>query len=125
MRPSDSRSDETSAGGTSPSMRDLGGKVKDDLAELREAADRRRAELLEQARQLMDQHPFLAVGAACGIGYVLSGALFSRLTGRLVLTGARMYLGRMLKDTLGAELFGVMTGAQESPAEARAAEQGA
>ena len=97
---------EAKAAGGEPSMRDLGGKVKDDLSELREAAERRREELLGEASRLVDEHPFLALGAAFGAGYVLSGALFSRLTARLAMVGARAYLGRVLKTTLGEELFG-------------------
>jgi hypothetical protein len=85
-----------------PTMQDVGEHMKQDFAELRAAAERRRDEVLSQVRELVDQHPLAAVGAAFGAGYLLSGALLSRMTFRLALLGARWYAGRMVRDLVQA-----------------------
>lgn len=38
----------------------------------------------------IEQHPYRTLAAALGIGYVLGGGLFTRLTGRIVGTGFRL-----------------------------------
>jgi hypothetical protein len=38
----------------------------------------------------VQQHPYGTLAAALGVGYVLGGGLFTRLTGRLLRTGARV-----------------------------------
>jgi hypothetical protein len=92
----------------SPSIRELGEKVKSDLHELRGVAEKRKDELFGELRALVGRHPFASVGAAFGAGYVLSGALLSRTTARAVRLGLRIYLGRLIKSTLGAELGHVL-----------------
>jgi hypothetical protein len=87
-----------------PSIREVGERVKRDLGALRGAAERERAQILGEVQRLVDQHPFAAVGVAFAAGYVVSGALLSRATARLVRVGVRMYLGRLLRDTFGAPL---------------------
>lgn len=52
----------------------------------------------------MKRHPYGTLAAAVGIGYVLGGGLFTRLTGRILGTGLRIGLRLatipMLKDEL-------------------------
>lgn len=90
--------------GREQSLRELGEQVRDDLWALRETASRRRDELLGKARAQIDEHPLAAVGIAFGAGYLLSGALLSRLTMRVVVIGARWYLARTMKELLGGAL---------------------
>jgi hypothetical protein len=89
-----------------PSIREIGDQVKQDISHLREAAERRRDEVLGQARDFVQEHPVIAVGAAFGAGYVLSGALFSRMSLRLLGFGARWYAGRMLRGAAFGGGFG-------------------
>lgn len=86
------------------SLRELGEHVRDDLMELREAASQRREELLAEVRGRIDEHPLAAVGIAFAAGYLLSGALLSRLTMRVAVFGARWYLTRTMKELLGGAL---------------------
>src|SRR4051794_26993688 len=92
---------DTRTTGNDPSIRDIGGTVKQDLSQLRDVVEHRRDELLGQVRDLVAEHPVAAVGVAFGAGYVLSGALFSRLTWRVLSVGARWYAGRMLQGAVG------------------------
>jgi hypothetical protein len=91
-------------------LREIGEKVKSDIEELRSAAERSRDALLEDLRKMVDQHPFAAIGVAFAAGYAISGALLSRTTLRAARAGARWYLARMLKERVGSELGGVLSG---------------
>jgi hypothetical protein len=84
-----------------PSLRELGERVRRDLGELRGAAERERDQIMGQLRRVVDEHPLASVGVAFGVGYLLSGALLSRTTARLVRLGVRLYVGRFVRDTLG------------------------
>jgi hypothetical protein len=84
-----------------PSMREVGERMREDVYMLRDAAGRRRDELLDQGRRFVDQHPLAAVGIAFGLGYLISGALLSRTTGKLLRLGARFYLRRLLHSGIG------------------------
>jgi len=96
--------------GEAPSIREVGERVKQDLGALRGAAERERDQVLEQVRRLVDEHPLASVGAAFGAGYLLSGALFSRATMRLVRFGVRYYLGRYVREAFGAGLEQALSG---------------
>jgi ElaB/YqjD/DUF883 family membrane-anchored ribosome-binding protein len=41
-------------------------------------------------RDLVDEHPWRALGLALGAGYIAGGGLFTPLTGRLLYTGLKM-----------------------------------
>lgn len=88
----------TGSTGTNPSIGEATAHMRDDVQQLREAAERRGDEVIEQVRSLVDEHPLAAVGAAFGLGYLLSGALVSRTTLRFAVLGARWYAGRMMRD---------------------------
>jgi hypothetical protein len=98
-----------------PSIREAGERVRDDLERLREAAERRRAQLLGELQRLVAEHPLGAVAAAFGVGYLLSGALLSRTTARVLGIGARIYLGQMVRGGLGEQLLGAFAGEAPSP----------
>lgn len=48
----------------------------------------------------MDRHPYATMAAAVGLGYVLGGGLFSRLTAQALRIGARAVLVPLLKAQL-------------------------
>jgi len=54
-------------------------------------------------RQHMREHPGRTVAMAVGAGYLLGGGLFSRLTGRILGTGARLAL-RLVAVPLAVEV---------------------
>src|SRR5262245_31155708 len=92
---------------------EAGERVREDVAQLREAAARARAELLDKLRHFVDEHPLAAVGIAFGAGYLLSGALLSRTTARLLALGARAWVGPLVKALIGVgvgEAVGVVAG---------------
>jgi hypothetical protein len=84
----------------SPSLSEMTGRIGQDLGLLREAAARRSDELRRAARSFIDEHPYAAVGAAFAVGYLLAGGLFSRFSARTFGFGARLLLGRALKQVL-------------------------
>lgn len=43
-----------------------------------------------EARRRVHDHPYRALAAAVGVGYVLGGGLFTRLTARLLTVGTRV-----------------------------------
>ncbi len=95
--------DRDEAGTGAPEVEELADivrRLREDLDLLREAALQRRDELVGRARGFIAEHPFAAVGAGVAIGYLLAGGIFSRATMRIARVGARIYLGRLLRDAV-------------------------
>ena len=59
---------------------------------------------LGELRGAVDAHPYGAVGAALGLGYVLGGGLSSPLTARIVRAGLRATFRFVLLPVVEAEL---------------------
>jgi hypothetical protein len=76
---------------------------------VREQVGERAAELQRTILGMADEHPLLTVAGAFGVGYLLSGALYSRSSAKLLGLGARFLFGAMLKETLGSVLLGRRT----------------
>jgi len=78
---------------------DAGVRVRDDAKALAASM----TDFTNQARdtlfKVMDEKPYVAIGAALGVGYVLAGGLRSKLTGLVVTLGGR-YLMNNLKMQL-------------------------
>jgi hypothetical protein len=88
-----------------PTIREISEHMKQDLYDLRAVAERRRQELYEGLKRLVHEHPLASVGVAFGAGYLLSGALLSRATARVLAVGARWYVGRMVRDAIGSSVM--------------------
>ena len=76
-------------------MRNGSPRRSGELAPVASRASKARAELESWAAKLVRQtreHPGRSVAMAVGVGYVLGGGLFSRLTARIVGTGIRIGL---------------------------------
>ena len=76
-------------------MRDGSARRGAELAPVARRASRARGELESWADRLLRrtrEHPGRSVAMAVGVGYVLGGGLFSRLTARIVGTGIRIGL---------------------------------
>lgn len=84
--------------GSTPSLENLGERVREDVKLIRRAAERQRDEILGRVRELVKEQPLLALGAAFGIGYLLSGALISRATGKMLLLSSRLAFAALLKQ---------------------------
>jgi len=68
----------------------------------------------------VDRHPYGMILAAVGIGYVLGGGLFSRMTARLVRLGFRVAALPFVKEELLNLAKGAMAGSRDqasAPAE--------
>jgi len=79
-------------------MDDLTKRIGDNFGEIRDELSERTQEIREAITTFVDEHPIQAVGMAFGIGYLLSGALFSRTTFRAAAFGGRMVIGGFLKQ---------------------------
>jgi hypothetical protein len=73
-------------------------RVSETLDEVREELGERVQELRETVTNYVDAHPITAVGIAFGVGYLLSGALFSRATFKAARIGGRFAVGGFLKQ---------------------------
>jgi hypothetical protein len=83
-----------------PSLSEVGEKVRQDFGMFREAVQRETDELTRNARAYVEQHPYAAVGAAFGIGFLLAGGLFSKMTARTLKFGTRFLVGRALRQLI-------------------------
>jgi hypothetical protein len=91
-----------------PSLTEVSHKMREDLSLLREAVQRETDEFTRQARAYIEQHPYAAVGAAFGVGFLLAGGLFSRATARGLSFGARFFLGRVIRQLIGGAGAGMV-----------------
>jgi hypothetical protein len=58
----------------------------------------------------VNRHPYGTIAAALGIGYVLGGGIFSRLTGRILGLGLRVGLRLAALPLIKEELYGLAEG---------------
>lgn len=70
------------------------------FGELRDASEQFQRALDLKGR--MERHPYATMAAAAGVGYVLGGGLFSRMTATAVRLGVRALLVPMLRNELMA-----------------------
>ncbi len=82
------------------SMDDASRRIGDNLAELREEIGGKTRELRDAVGSYVDEHPVAALGIAFGVGYLLSGALFSSTTFKAAAFGGRFALGGVLKQLI-------------------------
>ncbi|MCU1280982.1 MAG: hypothetical protein JWM53_4528 [bacterium] len=98
-------------------VEDVKQRVGENLNELREELGDRTQELRETVGNYVDANPLTAVGIAFGVGYLLSGALFSRTTFKAAAVGGRFALGGLVKQLIGGigpgMIMAAMTGRRE------------
>jgi len=97
-----------------PSIRDMKERVREDFDLFREAVQRETDEWRNRAYGFVREHPYQAVGAAFGVGFLLAGGLFSRFTGRTLSFGTRFLLGRMVRQLVTGAAAGFATRPSES-----------
>lgn len=82
---------------------DVASRVGDNMSVMRDELAQRAEEIRAAVHDYVDRQPLVSVGVAFGIGYLLSGALFSRATMRVARFGGRFFLGNALRQlALGA-----------------------
>jgi hypothetical protein len=96
-----------------PTLSEVGDRMRADVDLLRQTIEKKSDELRRAAVQLVDEHPYGALAAAFGLGYVLSGALFSRVTARALIFGGRFIVGNLLRQAVGGGAFGFAMGSTE------------
>jgi hypothetical protein len=78
-------------------MNEAADRVGANFDELRARVGERTRELQSTVRQFVDENPLGAVGIAFGVGYLLSGALFSRATFKAASLGGRLVVGGLVR----------------------------
>jgi hypothetical protein len=91
-----------------PSVSEAGSKVREDFDQFREAVQRETEQIRKTANQFIQEHPFYAVGAAFGVGFILSGGLFSKATARTLKFGTRFLMGRLIRNLIAGAGAGLM-----------------
>jgi len=79
-------------------MDDVKQRVGENFEGVREELGERVQEIRDTVNNYVDANPLAAVGVAFGVGYLLSGALFSRTTFKAASIGGRFALGGLLKQ---------------------------
>jgi hypothetical protein len=96
---------------------DVGTQVGDSINQLRDRLVGRTQEIRDAVDSFVEERPLASVGIAFGVGYLLSGALFSRTTFRVAHLGARVAFGGLLRQlVLGTGAALLATLAQSSGA---------
>ena len=91
-----------------PTLSEVGDRLRDDIELVRDAVRRETDDLRRSAFGFVQEHPYSAVAAAFGVGFVLSGGLFSRATAKTVSFGTRFLLGRFLKQLIAGAGAGLL-----------------
>jgi hypothetical protein len=94
----------TAADAEGPGIVAAARKVSEGLGELGRALSDRRQGVVEPLADFIQERPLAAAGVAFGIGYILAGGIFSRMTGRALGFGWRlggMALARSVFGSLG------------------------
>jgi hypothetical protein len=94
--------------GNHPSLSEVGDRVREDLDLLHEAVQRQTDQLRQKATGFIHEHPYSAVGAAFGIGFLLSGGLFSKATVRTLSFGTRFFVGRLMRQLFAGAGAGLL-----------------
>src|SRR5512146_1362723 len=97
-------------------MDDVKQRVGENFDEVREELGERVQEIRTTITNYVDAHPLAAVGMAFGVGYLLSGALFSRTTFKAATLGGRFALGGLFKQLvagIGPGLIAAAMGGRE------------
>lgn len=79
-------------------MDDVKQRVGENFEDIRSQLSERTQEIRETIGNYVDANPLAAVGIAFGVGYLLSGALFSRTTFKVATTGTKFALGGLFKQ---------------------------
>jgi hypothetical protein len=79
-------------------MDDVKQRVGENFEGVREELGERVQEIRDTVNNYVDAKPLAAVGIAFGVGYLLSGALFSRTTFKAASIGGRFAFGGLLKQ---------------------------
>lgn len=98
-------------------MDDVKQRVGENFEGLRDQLSERTQEIRETINNYVDAKPLAAVGIAFGVGYLLSGALFSRTTFKAASIGGRFALGGLFKQLIAGVgpglIAAVMSGREE------------
>lgn len=78
-----------------------GARVRNDARQLAESISTFTTQAQEVVTKTLDERPYVALGTAFGIGYLLGGGLRSKLTGLALTIG-----GRYLLNNMGSQLLG-------------------
>ncbi len=92
-------------------MDDVKQRVSENFDDVREELGDRVQEIRQTVTNYVDAHPISAVGIAFGVGYLLSGALFSRATFRAASVGGRFALGGLFKQLVAGIGPGILAAA--------------
>src|SRR5690349_5106417 len=88
---------------TTPTLGEVSGRMREDLQKLREAIEQQTSQPRSNLVGLANQRPFATVAAALGVGFILSGGLFSRTTARAIAFGGRWLLSALVRQAVAAE----------------------
>jgi hypothetical protein len=92
-------------------MDDVKQRVGENFDEVREELGERVQEVRDTITNFVQAHPLQSVGIAFGVGYLISGALFSRTTFKVASIGGRFALGGFLKQLVAGIGPGILMGA--------------
>jgi hypothetical protein len=79
-------------------INEVADRVGQNFEDVKNKLSERTSEIHSTVQAFVDESPLRAVGIAFGVGYLLSGALFSRTTMRVAGLGGRFVLGGLIKQ---------------------------
>jgi len=79
---------------------DVGNRIGEGFAGIKEEVSQKTQEIRDTVHAFVEENPLRAVGIAFGLGYLLSGAVVSRLTARIIGIGGRIIIGNVLRQAV-------------------------
>ena len=95
-------------------INEVADRVGENFEQVKSRISERTQEIQSTVQQFVDESPLRAVGLAFGVGYLLSGALFSRTTMKVAGLGGRFVLGGFIKQLIGGIGPGIIAAAMSS-----------
>ena len=102
-------------------MDDVKQRVTENFEGVREEVGERVEEIRDTVTNYVNAQPLAAVGIAFGVGYLLSGALFSRTTFKAASIGGRFALGGLVKQLVAGIGPGMIAAALSGGSRAQSA----
>jgi hypothetical protein len=95
-------------GNGGPSFQEASDQLMGNLGELRDVIAERTEHIREAVTSFVQERPITSVAIGFGVGYVLSGALVSRTTGRIFGLGTRFLIGALVKQVIAGGGLGAL-----------------
>jgi hypothetical protein len=101
-------SERSGNGNGGPTFQEASDQVMGNLGELRDLIAERTEHVRDAVTSFVQERPLASVAIGFGVGWILSGAMVSRTTGRVLGLGTRFLIGALVKQVIAGGGLGAL-----------------